>query len=338
MWKAENKKSLKTITAAVLALLFILPLHSCAVASADEMVSKTSFVFSTVVTVTLYGTDDENIALGCFDILREIESEISRTDPESSLFRINENGGGKMPAHLFAVLTGALPYCEATGGSLDISIGRLTELWNFSSGEHRVPSQDDIARALDSSGLQNITVSGDEVTLSDGCKIDLGAVAKGYAADRLREYLEENSINSALIDLGGNILCIGEKPDGGSFNVGIKYPFKDGTIANVLVKGKSVVTSGVYERYFYENGTLYHHILDPQTGFPCQSGLYSVTIISDSSFAGDCLSTACFVLGLEKGLELLSSFPGVYGIFVTDSYEVVLSEGLKDAFDITVTD
>lgn len=338
MWKTGNKKFLKSIFTAVIAFIFLFPIHGCAVPSKNDTVSKTGFVFNTVVTVTLYNTDREDIALGCFDILREMEKELSRTDPESALCQINESGGGLMPNHLKAALTGSLSYCNLTGESLDISIGGLTKLWDFSSGEHNVPSPEEIALALETTGTENITVSGDNVALASGCQIDLGAVAKGYAADILREYLEENGVESAIIDLGGNILCVGEKPGGGSFNIGIKYPFQDGTIANVYVTGKSVVTSGVYERYFYDGDQLYHHILDPKTGYPCENGLLSVTIISDSSFTGDCLSTGCFVLGLEDGLKLLNSMPDVYGIFVTDTYEVVLSDGLEDNFDITVNE
>ena len=336
MWKIHFNKFFRSLILLFLALFLAIPLQSCSMTSAN-MVSKTSFVFSTVVTVTLYGTDSDELALGCFDILREIEKEISRTDPDSVLYHINKNGGGDMPEHMKAILADSLQYCDITRGCLDISIGDLTELWDFTSDEHTIPSSDEISLALEKSGLENITISGDKITIQNGCKMDLGAVAKGYAADRLREYLLENGVKNALIDLGGNILCVGEKPDVGNFKVGIKYPFKDGTIANLSLSDKSVVTSGVYERYFYEDNKLYHHILDPKTGYPCENGLLSVTIISDSSFVGDCLSTGCFVLGLDDGLELINSLPDVYGIFITDSYEVIMSDGLKDNIDISVT-
>ena len=158
--------------------------------------------------------------------------------------------------------------------------------------------------------------------------LDLGAIAKGYIADKLKEYLVENGVEHALINLGGNILIIGDKPDGSKYNIGIQKPF-DQTgqpITSVKVSDTSLVTTGIYERCFEKDDTLYHHILDPATGYPCQNNLYSVTIVTKSSVMADALSTTCFLLGLKDGMELINSLEGVEALFITDDYELHYSD------------
>ena len=164
------------------------------------------------------------------------------------------------------------------------------------------------------------------MTLTDPkSAIDLGGIAKGYMADQLKEYLLGEGVTSAIINLGGNVLTIGEKPDGTSFNIGIQKPFdkQNATITSVQVKDSSVVTSGSYERYFKLGDTIYHHILNTETGYPCDNGLLSVTILSKESIDGDALSTACFTLGLEEGQKLIESLEDIDAIFVTDDYEII---------------
>ena len=170
-----------------------------------------------------------------------------------------------------------------------------------------------------------IKVEGNTVTLTDPeARIDLGGIAKGYIADRLKEYLKDEGIEHALIDLGGNMLTLGRRYDGNDFRIGIQKPFADtGTaMAVVSVNDKSVVTSGDYERYFEKDGVIYHHILDPDTGYPVQNDLDQVTIISDQSVDGDALSTTCFAMGLEDGLELIRSLDGIEAVFVTKDGEM----------------
>ena len=180
-------------------------------------------------------------------------------------------------------------------------------------------------------------VDGCTVTLTDPeAAIDLGGIAKGYIADRIKDYLVSQGVKSAIIDLGGNILCVGKRPDGEPFRIGIQRPFADRseTAAIVEIDGKSVVSSGIYERYFEKDGVLYHHILNPDTGYPYDNGLVSVTIISDESVDGDGLSTSCFALGLEKGMELIDSLPDVYAVFITEDGQLHFSEGFEDAFTV----
>ena len=171
----------------------------------------------------------------------------------------------------------------------------------------------------------SVKVDGNTVTLTDPeAKIDLGGIAKGYIADKLKEYLKNQGVEHALINLGGNMLALGGRPDGSDFRIGIQEPFAaDGTVlTNLSISDKSVVSSGNYERYFEKDGIIYHHILDPDTGYPVQNNLYQVTIISDSSVQGDALSTTCYALGLEAGMELIQNTDGVEAVFVTDDLEV----------------
>ena len=184
-----------------------------------------------------------------------------------------------------------------------------------------------------------LTPAGDEtdyyiIAIPDGTVIDLGAIAKGYIADRIRDYLLEKNITSAIINLGGNVLCVGSKKNDSSFNIGIKKPFtkSEETLMTVKLNNKSAVSSGTYERYFSKDGNFYHHILNPKTGYPYNNGLTEVTIICDNSVDGDCLSTTCFVLGIEKGLELIESIDNTEAVFVDSDGKMTYSSGYKDYY------
>lgn len=180
---------------------------------------------------------------------------------------------------------------------------------------------------------KNLVIEGNQVSLADPeSGVDLGAIAKGFIADEVKDYLVSQGVKSAYINLGGNILCVGKKPDGSTFNVGLQLPFgkRDDLIAMVRIDDFSVVTSGIDQRNFTIDDKLYHHILNTETGYPCENGLLSVTIISDKSVDGDGLSTTCFALGLEKGMELINSIDGVYAAFVTEDYTIHYSEGFEE--------
>ena len=179
---------------------------------------------------------------------------------------------------------------------------------------------------------RNLSLSGNTLTfLSPDTSIDLGAIAKGYIADRMKEQLLEAGAKSAIINLGGNVLCVGSLPDGAPFRIGLQMPFADyeETFETLGISDLSVVTSGVYERSFTVDGTLYHHILNPKTGYPYDNGLIAVTILSGESVDGDGLSTTCFSLGLEEGLKLAESLEGVEACFIDSDYRVHYTSGMK---------
>ena len=295
-----------------------LALLSCTLGCQKEAgpLSVTSFKLNTVVTLTIYDSKEQTLLEECLALCDKYEAIFSRTRPDSEIYRLNEwsrNGAkGAFPLSSEAVklIQAGLSYGELSNGALDITIGPVSRLWDFTAEEPKLPSHKDMTQALSLVDYRNVTLKGNLLSFSKAnMELDLGAIAKGYIADRLKDYLFSKGVRSAIINLGGNVLCIGGKPDGAPFSVGIQKPFakRQETAQIFSVFDQSVVSSGVYERFFEQDGTLYHHILDPATGYPCQNTITSVSILSQTSLEGDCLSTACFALGLEKGMALLES-------------------------------
>lgn len=317
----------RLLTAFCTAALLASFLSGCTSPREEEALTMSGMYFDTVVSVKVWGAD-RDVLDHCEDLLAHYEQLFSRTIDGSDVSRINDSAGQPVTVSndTAELIQKGLEYGELSGGYFDITIASASELWDFTDNKEKtLPNRDELAEAVTHIDYHNVKVSGNTVTLSDpDTKIDLGGIAKGYIADRLKEYLESKGVEHALINLGGNMLAVGSKLDGSPFRIGLQKPFEpDGTAIAVLdVDDQSVVTSGNYERYFEKDGTIYHHILDPDTGYPIQNNLYQVSIISDSSVDGDALSTTCYALGLEKGMELIQSLDGVEAVFVTDDYEL----------------
>ena len=321
-------------------ILFFIPLSliifftGCS--KTPDPLSKTGFYFDTVITITLYDKPDESILDGCFSLAETYENRLSKTKENSDVWNINHSGGKPtaVSEDTLALLRACLFYAELSDGKADPTIGPFTELWDFSGSSPAVlPAQADLENALNHVGYEGISIEGDMVRLADpDAEIDLGFIAKGYIADRMKEYLASQGVASATINLGGNVLAIGSRPDGSPFRIGIQKPFApSGDIALVLpVSDLSVVSSGTYERYFELDGTIYHHILDTKTGYPVQNNLFQVTILSRSSMDGDALSTTCFLLGLEEGMKLVESMEDTEALFFTSDGAIHVSSGLED--------
>ena len=295
--------------------------------------SKSDYLLNTVVTISIYQSenqtkDTETILDDCMIKCKEYENLFSRTISGSDIYRINENAPNWVTvsedtSHL---LKEALSYCTLTNGLIDITIAPVKDLWNFSQPElATIPEQTLLSQQLTHVNYQKVELKDKQVRLVDeNASLDLGFIAKGYIADRLKDYLISQGVTSAIINLGGNVLTIGSK-NGSPFSVGIQKPFEDHGVAILSVDSldSSVVTSGIYERYFSLDDNIYHHILTPTTGFPVENDLLSVTILSKDSVTGDALSTSCLLLGLEKGRELIESLEEVEAIFVTKNYEII---------------
>ena len=299
----------------------------------------------TVCTIQLYDSTDYKLLNECFAVIDQYEKLFSRTLAGSEVYNINRaSSDSENPQTTFTVsdelkdiLEFSLSYGRLSGGALDVSIAPLSSLWDFSNLEHKTkaPADAAIETAKALVNYENITLEESTLTFAKaGMQLELGAVAKGYIADRVKEFLLSKGVNSAIINLGGNILLVGEKPDGAAFNVGIQKPFEDRDSVVVAIselRDCSMVSSGIYERYFYDaEGNFYHHILDAKTGYPCDTDLLQVTIISKDSATGDALSTACFALGLEKGMELIHSLTDVYAVFITSDGELHFSDGFLE--------
>lgn len=305
-------------------------------ASLDDKISDTSFFLDTVVTVTLYQKDAKPLIEECFTLMNDYENMLSRTREGSDVWNINHSGGEPVTVseETAGLIEKALHYAGLSGGAFDPTIAPVVSLWDFQGeGEHTLPDENELSEALTHVGYENVELDGTTVTLKDpDASIDLGGIAKGYIADRLKDYLTSQGVECGLIDLGGNILTIGRRPDGKEFTIGIRRPFASAAdlIETVTVDGRSVVTSGTYERYFEKDGVLYHHILNPEDGYPFDNGLTSVTILSDQSVDGDALSTTCFTLGLEDGMELVESLDGIDAMFITEDMELHKSSGFPE--------
>lgn len=313
-------------------LLFILSLlYGCSAVSHNP-ISKTTTMLDTIVRIDIYDKNSEKILDDCIQKCKDYESRFSRTQEGSEIYRLNHSDGApvELSDDTVELIRLGLKYCALTDGAFDITVGNLSDLWDFKNNPGRVPASPQIAETVKHIGYQNILIDGNTVQLLDpDAAVDLGGIAKGYIADRLRDYLEESGVRHALIDLGGNILAVGNKPDGAPFNIGIQKPFDElgSSIASVKAENCSVVSSGIYQRYFEADGILYHHILDPASGYPYENGLLGVTIVCDSSADADALSTSCFVLGLSDGMELIENTPGAEALFITDDYELHYSSG-----------
>ena len=327
----------------------------------NQPISISSIKLNTAVQITIYDSQDKALLDDCLALCDKYELIFSRTNEKSELYKLNHRkdvsdgdfstDGQTTPypvsgtadtwhisEDLAALLSEGLDITKESDGAFDIAIAPLTSLWDFTAEDPRVPDDAAIQKALPLCSSDGVTIDGQDITLpSDDIQFDVGAIAKGYIADRLKDFLMKKGVKSAIINLGGNVLCIGSKPDGTPFKIGIQKPFADRneTEAVMDITGKSVVSSGIYERCFKQDGKLYHHILNPQTGYPYDNGLISVTIISDQSVDGDALSTTCFALGLEDGLKFAEK-KGVQAVFITEDYELHYTDGFRD--EIRVTD
>jgi thiamine biosynthesis lipoprotein len=323
----------------VLPLLALFLVSGCSDAPAPE----SGFVLGTVCTVDLYGRGSKALSRAVFARLEELEDILSANREGTDLDRVNRGSGLESVAvryELIELLEKALYYAEMSGGAFDPTVGPLVKLWGIGTDAPRIPSDEEIAEALALVGRRDVEINEAQGTVflrRKGMALDLGAIAKGYAADEVVRLLAQKGIKMGLIDLGGNIFAYGERRKGQPWRIGVQDPGEQrGAYLGVLeLSDKSVVTSGVYERYFEEGGRRYHHILSTVTGRPAETGLLSVTIAADSSTDADALSTAAFVLGWEKGRRLIEAVPGAGGIFVFEDLRVRITPGIKDQFSLT---
>lgn len=331
-------------------LLLQLALAGCSNSSQESApsiktpVSHTYFIFDTVVTLRVF---DERMTSAHFDsidqLLKKIDSEMNRKHTGSEIDLVNRQAGMNavnISEETFLVIETALKYAAQSGGRFDPTVGPIVDLWGIGSEDAAVPESGSLANALPLIGYQGVTL--DRAALSvglakAGMSLDLGAIAKGYAADVIALYLKEQGFRSAIIDLGGNVIAMGGKPDGSDWTIGIQAPDEQRGrhLGIIKVNNKTIVTSGVYERFFKENGVVYHHILDPVTGYPVDNDLLSVTILTEESMVADAMSTSVFSLGLEDGLKFVEAHEGVEAVFITNERKIYVTPGLKGKLELT---
>lgn len=270
-------------------------------------------------------------------LIGSLEEQVSVTDEHSDIYAIDHTGSGSLSGNAAELMEQALELCRRTGGALDISVYPIVRAWGFTTGSYQIPDEETIQSLLplvDYTQIQYDAATG-VVTLPEGMEIDLGSVAKGYAGQLAAQMLRNSGVESALLNLGGNVQTVGAKPDGSPWQIGIKDPQGEDAMMVLSVEDQAVVTSGGYERYFEQDGQTYWHVMDPSTGHPADSGLISVTIVGDEGVVCDGLSTALFVMGLEKAADLWAQSCDFEAVFVTASGEVYITEGLRDRFALT---
>ena len=323
--------------ALVLGLLLSLP-AGCQVEDVEE--ESRIFAMDTVMTLTYHGQDRESgreaIEEGVAAVY-ELEDLLSATAPDSEISALNEAGQAYLSPDTAQLLSAALELCALTGGALDITAYPAVGAWGFTTGEYRVPNQAELEELGDRIDYTRVSLDQESASLPDGMKLDLGAVAKGYTADRLAKLAQERDITSALLDLGhSTILALGAKPDGSPWRIGIQDPQGEGYLGVLELEGQAMGTSGGYQRYFERDGVRYWHIIDPATAAPARSGLLSVTVVSPSGLACDGLSTALFVMGLERGTQFWRDYPELEfeALFILEDGSLALTSGLKDSFTL----
>ena len=301
-------------------------------------VERTFFAMDTVMSLRVYG--DEALLDAAESRVRELEAVWSVTDPDSEIYTLNRDGSAALSGDAAGLLANALDMCARTGGALDVTIYPALRAWGFTTGEYSVPDSQTIKELLTRVDYTRVELdeTAGAASLPNGMEVDLGSVAKGYTGDVLAGLLKAHGVESALLDLGGNIHTVGTKPDGSLWRIGVQAPEGDGYIGVVSVSDKAVVTSGGYERYFERDGVRYWHILDPETGAPARSGLASVTVVGDSGLLCDALSTALFVMGLDRALEHWREYRDFEAVFVCDDGSVTVTAGLEDSFTPSQTD
>lgn len=319
-------KNLKLVLAAVLILTVIGGLWYRNGQRGGAECEKTEFLFDTECTVRAYGKRAEEAVDAVFSELANLDGITDMYDSGSQVSQINSAAAGetvKVDMAVVNMISTAQQVCRDSGGAFDITVAPVTRLWKFDGGEPSVPDPSAIRDALAAVGTENFSVDLKDFTvtkLANGAAIDLGGVVKGYAADKAAQILKSFEVDGAIADLGGNVMCVGKNPKtkNGKWRIGLQKPFAPtGEYDRVIeLSSGAAVTSGTYQRGFELDGRRYHHILDPQNGYPSEKSYDGVTVTAERALIADCLSTACFVLGEEKGRELAEKYGAdIYYVF-----------------------
>ncbi|MBQ3648509.1 MAG: FAD:protein FMN transferase [Spirochaetia bacterium] len=315
----------------------------CGCTGKPKPVRQTELALGTVCSVSLFDSKEKALLPASFSLISELENKISKNIPTSEISALNRSAGVSPVAvskAVFELLTMAQKFSILSEGMFDVTIDPVVELWGIGTDHAAVPDAEHLKHAVALVDYRALVLDAENSTAflpQKELAVDLGGIAKGYIADQVCDFLISSDSKGGIIDLGGNILAFGKKPDGSSFRIGLQDPFggRGSAIGVVTMENGSMVTSGIYERFFEQDGKRYHHIFDVRTGYPVDNSLVGVSILSGESAVGDALSTAVFALGLEKGMALVERTSGVEAVFITKDKEVYISSGLKDSFTLT---
>lgn len=334
--KSGKYRILKSCAVLIFSMAF---LSGC---GAKKIETSTIFAMDTIMELQIEG--DQELLTEAEGKIRSLEGLLSVTDEDSDIYKLNENSTFEISDTTADIMSKALNMCDRTGGALDISIYPVLKAWGFTTGEYRVPEDaelESLKTLVDYRQIQLLDNGSDNcsgASIPAGMQVDLGSVAKGYTSSMLYDFFREKGVKSGLINLGGNVQCIGTKPGGEPWKVAIKSPFPDtrsGIYGVLEASDIAIITSGGYERFFEEDGVTYWHILDPETGRPAHSGLASVTIAGRDGLTCDALSTALFVKGLDEATRIWKESSDFEAIFITEEGEVYITEGLSSSFTLS---
>lgn len=308
-----------------------------------DYINRDFYALGTINCIKVFDSAEIAVLDMALKRINSIERQMSAFLPDSDIVGITKNAGnGYVNVHedTFRLLERGLLFSKLSQGAFDMTVRPLVELWGIGKKLNHIPREEDIKNALKLVSYKDLLLDKKHLRAklkSPGQAIDLGGIAKGYAADEVKRILNENNINNALINLGGNVLTMGRRPDGGPWQIGIQNPLAPtgSPLGRLALTDKTIVTSGSNERFYIKDGIRYHHLLDPRTGKPARSSLLSVTVITDCSTDADALTTAVFVLGIEAGLPLLNKYRAE-AVFITDQLGIYLTEGLKDMFTVNL--
>lgn len=335
------KYKFKSIKNILLMSFFLTLLVGCSKNNVEiekTVASESRLLLGTSCKITIYDYPTEDIFLQAFERIADIEQKMSIRISSSEVSLINQNAGIKpviVSEDTFLVIKEALEVAKLSNGAFDPTVGPLVSAWNIGSDDARVPPQEEINSLLPLIGYDMVTLSEKDKSVyleKEGMMLDLGGIAKGYAADEVAKILVANNVEKAIINLGGNVLTLGTRVDDTKWRIGVQNPEAErgGYVMIVNLEDQALVTSGPYERFLEVDGVIYHHILDTNTGYPVVTNLTSASIIGSNSFISDALSTAIYSLGLEKGLALINSIDGVEALFIDDNDNIYISDGFKD--------
>ncbi|KGM94416.1 FAD:protein FMN transferase [Clostridium botulinum] len=334
-------KNLKKYILLIISLLMlVLSLGGCGKKEVKQY-TKTFIALGTAINFNIFSHNEKEAQLALEEgvkKVKEIENKMSVNIKQSEISTLNTNGQSKVSDETFYVIKNGLKYSKIAKGKFDITVEPLVRIWGIGTDHARIPNNNEISNAKKLINYNNVSLDekNNKVTLGRSQQMDLGAIAKGYAADEAKKVFLKHNIKSGTINLGGNVMTIGNKVDGSEWKIGMQNPFgtRDDCMGIVYGKNLSVVTSGNYERYFEKDGVRYHHILDIDTGYPSKSEVISATIISENGIDGDALSTTVYILGVEKGLELIEELKGIDAILITKDRKVYVTKNIKNKFQI----
>ncbi len=307
--------------------------------------SRDVFAMDTYMTVKAYGANADQAVDDAENEINRLDKLLSTGSDTSEVAEINENGGGTLSSDGQYLMKTSLALYKSTGGLFDISIYPVMQLWGFPTKDYKVPDKDEIANTLklvDASKIEYDETTGQVSFAQKGMEIDFGGIAKGYTSSRIMEIFKQDGVTSGLANLGGNVQALGTKPDGSSWRIAIRDPDDESKYLGVIsIADKAVITSGGYERYFEQDGKTYHHIIDPRTGYPAESGIKSATVVSSDGTTADGLSTSLFIMGVDDAETYWRAHSDEFDmILMDDDNHLYVTEGIADDFegsyDVTV--